>query len=411
MEAGGDAAHAGAGEGGGERLEEDGALAAVALAGGADVAVEGAAGDQLGQRPFVEAGAAAVGHGPGEDDGRHQLGREQQPAEPEGGGQGLGDGAGEHDRVGCQALQAAGRPAVVTQLGVVVVLEDQGAAVAGPGDQAAAPARLQHGPERQRVGGGDDHRVGRHRGQGGDVDAVVVDRHRHHLEPLGFDRPAGQRVARVLDRDAAAAAPAQQLAEQPQALLVAGGHHHPLRRGHRGPHPPEVLGEGDPQLGGAGELAVAEAGVGQPSEGAPQRPAPGAAREQREVGGAGEEVDAGDRRRHRGRLRERGRGRPGGARRRRRDPGAGAAAGEDVALGRELFVGLDHQPPRDAELGGEGARGGQAAVGSQPPRPDRLAQAGLQLGAAGLARIPPRQQQIRRAGGQSGPRFSHFIGP
>ena len=141
VEAGGDATDAGAGEVGGERLQQGRALAPVVLAGGADVALEGAAGDQVGERPLLEARAAAVGHGPGGDDGGASSAGKQQPAESEGGCEGLGDGARQHDRVRRQALQGAGGPAVVAQLGVVVVLENQGAARARPGDQLAPPRR------------------------------------------------------------------------------------------------------------------------------------------------------------------------------------------------------------------------------------------------------------------------------
>ncbi len=52
-------ADAGAGEGGGEGVEQGRALGPVALAGTADVTVEGTAGDQIRQRPLVDAGAAA----------------------------------------------------------------------------------------------------------------------------------------------------------------------------------------------------------------------------------------------------------------------------------------------------------------------------------------------------------------
>jgi hypothetical protein len=161
-----------------------------------------------------------------------------------------------------------------------------------------------------------------------------------------------------------------------------------------GADPAEVLGEREPQLGRAGELAVGEAGVGQLGQRPAQRSPPGAAREQREVGRAGEEVDARDRRRHGCRWRRRSavaRGLGAG-----RDPGPGAAARDQVALGRELFVGLDDEAAGDAELGGQRPRGGQPRLRAQPADPDCLAQLGFELGAPRPPGVPLWQQQLGR---------------
>ncbi len=60
-----------------------------------------------------------------------------------------------------------------------------------------------------------------------------------------------------------------------------------------------------------------------------------------------------------------------------RDGRAAAAAGQQVALGGELGVCLDDDSAGDAELGGKGARRGQARALRQPPADDRLAQSVL----------------------------------
>jgi hypothetical protein len=51
-------------------------------------------------------------------------------------------------------------------------------------------------------------------------------------------------------------------------------------------------------------------------------------------------------------------------------PGGGALPGDEVALGRELAVGLEDHPARDAELVRQGARGRQRDAGHQPAGAD-----------------------------------------
>ena len=62
--------------------------------------------------------------------------------------------------VGSQSLDRADRRAVVAVIGVVVVLDDQGAGALRPGDDRGAGVRREDRAGRPLVGGGEDHGVG-----------------------------------------------------------------------------------------------------------------------------------------------------------------------------------------------------------------------------------------------------------
>ena len=166
----------------------------------------------------------------------------------------------------------------------------------------------------------------------------------------------------------------------------------------------EVGGELAAQLGHAARVRVAEPAVGHAAQGLAGAAQPLGAREGGEVGRAGEEV-----------VPERGR--PGRARRgfgrclagaHGAHVGAGAGAALEPALGAELVVGLDHEPPGHAEVARQHARRGQARPGLEPPGADRLAQPGLELSAQRGVLVAPQLDQDLRA---NGPLLRHWIGP
>ena len=94
------------------------------------------------------------------------------------------------------------------------------------------------------------------------------------------------------------------------------------------------------------------------------------------------------------------RGRRGSARRRvaaiaRRRPASPTRSGWQVALGLELGVAVDDQPPRHAELAGQLARRRQPLADAEPAGADGVAELGLELGAERLGRSCG---PVRRAG-------------
>jgi hypothetical protein len=146
----------------GQRLEERVAPAAVALAHAPDVAVEGAGGDELGERELLEDLCVAE-DALGLDDRLHETRREDEPSEPQAGRQRLARRAGVDDVLGRQPLERADRLAVVAELAVVVILDEDGAVRAGPGDERGARVGRERRAERELVGGREERRAGRAR--------------------------------------------------------------------------------------------------------------------------------------------------------------------------------------------------------------------------------------------------------
>ena len=109
---------------------------------------------------------------------------------------------------------------------------------------------------------GDDRRVGVGAAQRGAVDPVGVRRHRDDLEAGAADRRGRERVARVLDADAAHAALRQHVENEPQPAGVARGRERRRGRGQRAAHAAEVLGERRAQPRMARGRPVAELRVG-----------------------------------------------------------------------------------------------------------------------------------------------------
>ena len=99
----------------------------------------------------------------------------EDPADAQGGRQGLADRSQRHHAVGGEALQRADRLPVVAELGVVVVLEDHPVDLVRPLHQLVATGRAQHRPGRALVGRRQQHGTGTAGAQVVDPDPLRVD--------------------------------------------------------------------------------------------------------------------------------------------------------------------------------------------------------------------------------------------
>ena len=296
--------------------------------------------------------------------------RQDEPAEPEPGREGLAGGPGVGDPVGIEALHRADRGAVVAVLGVVVVLEHQRAGSLRPGEHRGARLRGEHAAGRPLVRRGEDQDVGVEVGQRVDAHAVVADRHADHVQARA--RCAIGRASSEADGSSTATvlAPAggQHSDQQRDRLRVAVGDDDRLGIGVGAAHTVEVGGERRAQLHRAVAVEVAETLVGGLGEDAAHGAQPGGPREGRDVAAAVAEVDHGARPARRGRPprlrcgRRRYRGRRG------RHLRVAAAAAGQVALGHELRVRLDDDSARDAQLGRQRAGRRQRDAGRQGVR-------------------------------------------
>jgi hypothetical protein len=196
--------------------------------------------------------------------------------------------------------------------------------------------------------------------------------------------------AGVLDGDRRVAEVAQHPTQQHEPLRDAGGDDRPLRIRRDRPRAPQIGRQGVAEFGGPARIGVAERPVGHLAQRAAPRGEPRRARECRQVGPPRQQVVLADRLE-----------RPGGARLRRRgrargDPRRRSLPRLEVALGRELRVGLEHDPARHRQLARERARGRQGCPGDEPPGPDRVAQRPLDLPVQRSVAPLERQQQVRR---------------
>ena len=303
------------------------------------------------------------------------------PGQPQRGGQRLAGRADERDHIRRQPLQRRHRITAEPVLHVVVVLDDQRPALAGPGDQGAAALGRHHHPGRVVVGRRDHHRVHVGRGQLGDDQAVPVDADGDGLEAgvLGgvpLPAPAG-----VLDRDPAPAVLPHRVPEHDQRLGGRAADDHVVGLHHHAPHPGQVAGHGVPQLEGAAVAGVAQPPVRQLAQGADQRGLPPGPGEGVVVGLPGPqvvpEVMPGI-----GLARARRPCRGG----QRGDPGARAAPGRQVAFRGQLGVAVDDHAAGDVQLLGQVTGGRQHRPGRQPAGPDRHPERVLQLAAQRDAR-------------------------
>ena len=200
-------------------------------------------------------------------------------------------------------------------------------------------------------------------------------------EPARSSVRSTSRMHGLLDGDADHAVAGQRPQHQPEALGEPGHDDDVVGVGDRAADPPQVGGDHLAQRLDAAVVAVAGGGDRGLPRRLAQRPQPVAHREAAEIGDPVLEVDVeppvGGRRAG---APVRSAAMPDATLRRR-----SAAAGQ-VALGLELGVAVDDEPPRHAELGGQLARRRQPLADAEPAVADGVAQLGLELGAEGLGR-------------------------
>ena len=254
-----------------------------------------------------------------------------------------------------------------------------------------------------------------------DVDAVVVDRHRHQARAGGDQGVAGADVAGVLEPDRVAGVD-EQRGDAGKGVLGALEDEDLLGGAGDATVHPEVAGDRLAQRGEAAGLGIAH----QRRPRAAQRPRrePGPERHREGVVGRG----AGDEGEGHGRVgdpREEPLGRlareprearrllaPAGRRRRARarvgggaDVGAVADPADDQALGGQLVVDVDDGGARQPEVGGERAARRQAIAGPQHRADDQPAQTLRELSAErGRGRAVDRDRGEQGAAGVLGHR-------
>ena len=161
--------------------------------------VVGAGDDELRQRELVDRAAVAVGERLGGDDVVDQIGGEDEPAQPDTGRERLARGPGIHHPLRGERLQRAQRVAVVAELAVVVVLDDQPTGRLRPLDRDPSTPGDQRRADRELVGRREQRDVGRCELLDGG--AVVVDVDRRKPETARARRAGGGRLDVALDRE------------------------------------------------------------------------------------------------------------------------------------------------------------------------------------------------------------------
>ena len=195
--------------------------------GAAHVAVVRAGGDELGQGDLVEHAGLRVGQRLGRDDVGVQMPGKGEPAKPEAGCQRLAGRPGVGNVLGSERLHRPDRLAVVAELPVVVVLDDEPTAANGPVDRRGTPVGRERDTERELVCRGQQHRIGVAQVAG--PGAVGVHGQDPEAEPV---RGRGRRdgPARPYSSTASVVAPRARRtpAEQTEALREPGTDHEPV---------------------------------------------------------------------------------------------------------------------------------------------------------------------------------------
>ena len=146
---------------------------------------------QQGQQGMLGGFTGALAGGDrGAADAVHQGGAGDQPADPQRRGQGLGRGAQVDHVIGGQAGQRGQRGHVITELAVVVILDDQRTRRLRPGDQRLPPRHRQPPAQRVLVRGRGVDQPGARRQVLGDQ-AVLVGPARHNLSAVRREHSPG----------------------------------------------------------------------------------------------------------------------------------------------------------------------------------------------------------------------------
>ncbi len=254
------------------------------------------------------------------------------------------------------------------------------------------------------MGRRDERRVGLDARQQIGPQAVLVDRHRHDLQPRVREHPAVDEEARVLDDDPPRAATQQRPRQQRQPLRQPAHDQQPRRLGGDAARPPEVARQRHAQGCGAAGIGIAEGGVGQLAGGGPQRARPRCAREGGEIGHAGVEVL-----RHRP-LRQRGRRRldSSSPSPRRRSPRRDASSGSP----RRSAARTPRRRPRARRRAAAPARASPGAACRPPGASPRIRSRSSRSSCvcSGTAPAPPLRSSVNSSS-TSGPFRRPWFGP
>lgn len=293
------------------------------------------------------------------------------------------------DPVRIESLDGAHRLTVVTELPVVVVLQDEPAAGTGPVDHGRTPFRVQRTTRRELVGRGEQHTpYARQSGQLAGTGPVFVDRQRDRTDPGGDQQRTVESEPVRLHRQRAAQHTAAE--QQPKSVREAGADHDPFGGAAHPADARQIAGQRAAQLEATLWITGAEGVVRRGVHGAAGGREPCGTGEGRGVRLSLTKVVHGRGRTGRRLLRDPGRGGGSGA---VRDPGAGPLTGGQPALGDQFGIGVGDGITGQAEVGGERAVGRQPGAGRQSSRPDRVAQRADENGPA-AARSSQLQQQV-----------------
>jgi hypothetical protein len=295
MEPRGDPFDRQAGERARERCHQGVAAAPVGVAGAADVAVVLAAADEFCEGTLLERRRADIEQ---VLDPLCLVDKplwKDRPGEPERRCECLRGRAEIGDAGVVESLDRPDRFAVVAELGVVVVLDDERITLARPVEQLAASGAAHDDPGRELMGRGDENGV---RVESVEAKPFAVDRLGDGLqliEPEAF-RLAVER--RIFDRDTPRAGEPQQSREQVDPLGGAGDDNDLLRCCDHAARSSQLVGERLAEQPLAARLGVVEGGERRRTQHVGERGQPAPAREEREVRrGRGEVVPRRPRRR------------------------------------------------------------------------------------------------------------------
>lgn len=247
------------GNGAGERV----AAGAVAAPGLAQVAVVLTALEQMRQGQLVDRGTAVVHQRTLGEDPIPEIGRQHHPADPEGRRECLAHGPHVGDLAGREPLHRRQRRAVVAELGVIVILDDQATCLRRPCEKPRPACGRKRDARRGLVRGGHQHRpdpvsAGARPLEVLDPRPLPVHLQRCEPGPLAGDDLPVLRKARVLDRNARAPEGPR---DKSQRLGGARSDDDRLRIGHDPANAAKVPRERPPQLRCAAGVGVAEGAV------------------------------------------------------------------------------------------------------------------------------------------------------
>jgi hypothetical protein len=342
----------------------------------------------------------------------HQIVRHDEVADPQTREQHLREGA-QIDRPAAviEAPQGRQRRSGIAVLAVVIVLDDPGVRRPCPVEQSQAARQAHHRAHRVLMRWRNDRqpRVGGCRPAGGDVEPVVVQRHRHHSRAGGRQCAAQPAIARLLHPRRFAGVQ-EQPCDDVQRLLRPAGDKHLPPVAIQPARPAQVVRDGLAQRTVSARVSVACQRACLPAPRPGQQAAPQFEGKQRGIGHTGLESrwPFAAHREKRGQcsapvrqdpparifaVRRRSLFRQKAVRQHPADIGAGAGASIQIAFREKLVERAQHRIAGTAKLASQRAARRQAGAGRQPPGQHGLAKLAIKLAV-----------QRRGAGGVEGKR-------